>query len=634
MTPTAISKFENKVWLILLIVLAVVLISGFYVYRSLSGIVNDLTEEARPDETVILMKEVLSDLTDAENNVKSYSLTNEIPYLEDYNNNFLQVEEKVSKLRELTADDDSSKIQVDSLDNLIHQKFVILEDLLLLRGQSRVGSALDRIVNKVGTTATKDGIFNNTNDKQQSNNTSTNSNNNSTSNSNNSSTSSSSTTKQEKINEEKAEEEKFFKKLLNKRKKNEETTTSSTPVVETTQPEEQVVEEPVVTTENTQTTNPVNQKEKVTLDVINREILKIKKEEAQIDETVRVQELLLIQEDKMVMDKIRAMFLEMEANETLSMEEKLAIANANSKQTNMLIGLFCVLACALLILAGIAVNTYVKRNEAFKVALRKAKFETDAKNREITDSINYAQKIQEAILPDRKLLAAHLKESFVLYKPKDIVAGDFYWTVKTDENLYVAVADCTGHGVPGAMVSVVCSTALNRCVREFGLKKPSEILEKCRELVIETFASGDYSVNDGMDIALISMKNTKENGKDAVLIEFAGANNSLYVVNNAVLHTIPADKQPIGKYQYQEPFTNHQLTVEKGAMLYLFSDGYADQFGGQYGKKFKYKQFQELLSANSNYDTNKQLYTLENTFETWRGTLEQIDDVCVIGVRL
>src|SRR5687767_66298 len=138
------------------------------------------------------------------------------------------------------------------------------------------------------------------------------------------------------------------------------------------------------------------------------------------------------------MDKIQALFFQMEENETLSMGEKLTLAEAKSRQTNILIGLFCILACVLLIIAGFAVNTYVKRNEAFKIALRKAKFETDAKNREITDSITYAQKIQEAILPDRKLLATHLRESFVLYKPNDIVAGDFYWTVKSDETIYVA----------------------------------------------------------------------------------------------------------------------------------------------------------------------------------------------------
>ncbi|MBI3134583.1 MAG: SpoIIE family protein phosphatase [Bacteroidetes bacterium] len=586
MSQTVITKFENKVWLILLVVLAVVLLSGFFVYRSLSGIVNGLTEEARPDETVILMKEVLYDLTDAENNVKSYSLTNEIPYLEDYNLNVTEVEEKIGKLRELTADDADSKLQVDSLDVLIHQKFFILEDMLLLRGQSRVTNALDRVATHIETSAAEDdgGVF----------------------------------SQEDKVitaEQEKAEEDKFFKKLLNKRKKNEETSTQQNP--------EEITEEAVV-----------DPNEKITLDEINQEILQIKKEEARIDKSVREKELLLIQEDKKVMDRILAMFVQMEEKETLSMDEKLALADTKSRQTNILIGLFCILACVLLVIAGYAVNTYVKRNEAFKIALRKAKQETDAKNREITDSITYAQKIQEAILPDRKLFAAYLKESFVLYKPKDIVAGDFYWTVKTDDRLFVAVADCTGHGVPGAMVSVVCSTALNRCVREFELKQPAQILEKCRELVIETFASGDYSVNDGMDIALISLKYTLDDGKEVALIEYSGANNSLYIVKNTALQTVPADKQPIGKYQYQKPFTNHKLIIERGSMLYLFSDGYADQFGGQYGKKFKYKQFQELLSASSRFDTDRQLDNLENTFESWRGSLEQIDDVCVIGVRL
>ncbi len=584
-----ISKFENKVWLILLVVLAFVLISGFFVYRSLTGIVNEITEEARPDETVMLMKEILYDLTDAENSVKSYSLTKEAPYLEAYNANFIQVEEKLDQLVKLTDTDTTLKRQVDSLDYLIAEKFIILEDLLLLSGQSRVSSALDKVSEKIENSSVE--------------------------------------TKPEKVNDKQPEtavepevvsEDKFFKKLRNKRK-NEET-------------------EKVAGTEKTETpkenTEVFNSPDKLSIDKINQEILQVKNEEEAIDRSVREKELFLIQEDKKITDRIIGIFILMEAEETMNMDEKLEMADASSTKTKVMIGVFCLLACGLLIFAGYAVNTYVKRNDAFKIALRKAKQESDAKNKEITDSITYAQKIQEAILPDHKVLAENLNESFILYKPKDIVAGDFYWTVKKSGVIYCAVADCTGHGVPGAMVSVVCSTALNRCVQEFGLTQPAAILDKCRELVIETFASGTNNINDGMDIALITLEYKNDAGKKSAIIEYAGANNSLYIVKNGVIQDVPADKQPIGKYDFQKSFTNHKLILEGGDMIYLFSDGYADQFGGPYGKKFKYKPFQEMLIKNATVDVKYQKQNLDSTFENWRGSLEQIDDVCIIGVRV
>jgi serine phosphatase RsbU (regulator of sigma subunit)/CHASE3 domain sensor protein len=600
-----ISKFENKVWLILLVVLAFVLISGFFVYRSLTGIVNEITEEARPDETVLLMKEILYDLTDAENSVKSYSLTKEAPYLEAYNTNFVHVEEKLAKLIKLTDADTSLKTQVDSLDYLISEKFVILEDLLLLSGQSRVSSALDKVSEKIESSAVNTKSDKKTNDVSET-----------------------PVVNETSVAESKVEEivteEKFFKKLRNKRKNEESEKVVEPEKVESTTEKIDVSENPEKTEKS----------EKLSMDKIHQEILLVKSEEEKIDRSVREKELFLIQEDKKITDRILGIFISMEAQETLSMEEKLAMADESSTKTKVMIGVFCLLACGLLIFAGYAVNTYVKRNDAFKIALRKAKHETDQKNKEITDSITYAQKIQEAILPDHKILAENLNESFILYKPKDIVAGDFYWTVKKSGVIYCAVADCTGHGVPGAMVSVVCSTALNRCVQEFGLTQPAAILDKCRELVIETFASGTNNINDGMDIALITLEYKNEGGKKSAMVEYAGANNSLYIVKNGLIQDVPADKQPIGKYDFQKSFTNHKLILEKGDMLYLFSDGYADQFGGPYGKKFKYKPFQEMLIKNATVDVKYQKQNLDTTFENWRGSLEQIDDVCIIGVRV
>lgn len=260
--------------------------------------------------------------------------------------------------------------------------------------------------------------------------------------------------------------------------------------------------------------------------------------------------------------------------------------------------------------------------------IRQQKMIVESKNKEITDSITYARRIQQAILPSSDFLNLHLKDGFVLYKPKDVVSGDFYWMEPVDEFVIFAVADCTGHGVPGAMVSVVCHNALNRSVLEYGLRKPSEILDKTRELVIRTFEKNNEEVKDGMDIAICTMK------KDRSVIEFAGANNSLYTVKDHVVNEIKGDKQPIGIHMNQKPFTNHQLELEKGTMIYLSSDGLPDQFGGSQGKKFKYKQLKELFASSFMKQPSEQKELIEQSFISWKGNLEQVDDVCILGIRL
>jgi serine phosphatase RsbU (regulator of sigma subunit) len=269
----------------------------------------------------------------------------------------------------------------------------------------------------------------------------------------------------------------------------------------------------------------------------------------------------------------------------------------------------------------------------------------EEKNKEITDSIQYAKRIQSAILPPDKVVKEYLKESFILYKPKDIVAGDFYWMenikseesrVMSDENpifntqhsqlVLFAAADCTGHGVPGAMVSVVCNNALNRSVREYGLTDPGEILDKTRELVIEEFEKSDEEVKDGMDIALCSLENNK--------LKYAGANNPLWIIRNGEIIETKANKQPIGKFDNPLTFTSHSFDLQKGDSIYIFSDGFVDQFGGEKGKKFKAKALRKLLLSIQDKEMEEQRTIIDNTFESWKGNLEQIDDVCVIGVRI
>lgn len=275
--------------------------------------------------------------------------------------------------------------------------------------------------------------------------------------------------------------------------------------------------------------------------------------------------------------------------------------------------------------------------------LEKSHKEITRKNEEILASINYAKRIQEAILPSDVEVTKYLPDHFIMYEPKDIVAGDFYWFETAGDDIYIASADCTGHGVPGAMVSVVCSNAMNRTVNELGISEPAKILDSVRELVILTFEKSHHDVKDGMDICFckIDRKNRK--------ITFSGAQNSLYVVKKVkgkiedpkcvhddehMLLELKADKQPIGKFTAAKPFTQHEVYCEKGDCIYLFTDGFADQFGGQNEKKFMYKPFKQLLVKLHKASMEDQRAELERTFENWRGPLDQVDDVCVIGIRM
>lgn len=252
----------------------------------------------------------------------------------------------------------------------------------------------------------------------------------------------------------------------------------------------------------------------------------------------------------------------------------------------------------------------------------------EEKQHEIIESITYAKRIQEAILPPGQFINKFIPNNFIFYKPKDIVAGDFYWAEKVGDLFFIAAADSTGHGVPGAMVSVVCSNALNRAVKEFNLKETGKILDKTRELVLETFEKSSNEVKDGMDISLLCIEEKNNN------IFWSGANNPLWFIQDNELKEIKADKQSIGKTDNPKAFTTHQINYKENTTFYLFTDGFADQFGGERGKKFKYKQFAELLVTNNHFPLKHQLESINKTFEDWKGDLEQVDDVCVIGIKL
>ena len=282
-----------------------------------------------------------------------------------------------------------------------------------------------------------------------------------------------------------------------------------------------------------------------------------------------------------------------------------------------------------LLLLAVVVLIIMKRNKERKndnAILTTKNHEIETKNRDIMDSIKYAKRIQNAILPPNKIVKEFLHESFIYYKPKDIVAGDFYWLEHKEGKVLFAAADCTGHGVPGAMVSVVCSNGLNRSVREHGITDPGEILDKTRDIIIQEFQKSEEDVNDGMDIALCSLEGNT--------LLYAGAHNPLWIIRNGKLLETKANKQPIGKFDKLLPYTTHTFELEPNDTFYIFSDGYVDQFGGEKGKKFKAKAFKELLLSIQDKSMEKQKEKLDQVFESWKGDLEQIDDVCVIGIRV
>jgi tetratricopeptide (TPR) repeat protein len=253
------------------------------------------------------------------------------------------------------------------------------------------------------------------------------------------------------------------------------------------------------------------------------------------------------------------------------------------------------------------------------------------KNQEILDSIRYAERIQRAILPSAEKWQRLLPQSFLLYKPRDIVAGDFYWLEETERYIFLGVADATGHGVPGAFVSIVCANALHKAVLEEGLESPAEILWRVREVVVSQLTQAGEKVKDGMDIALIRF--AKGDRSQAV---FAGANRPLWIVNAEGLLEVAGTRQPIGYVEEPKPFEEVELMLgsRAPAMVYAFTDGIVDQMGGPKGRKLLPKGLREWLLSLWSQPVTEQAESLTALFETWRGERPQIDDVTVVGVRV
>lgn len=351
-----------------------------------------------------------------------------------------------------------------------------------------------------------------------------------------------------------------------------------------------------------------------------------------------IQDSLVNNDTRLLLAKNQVEYDFSKKEEALTLESEKKAIQFKEEQKRSSIIIFSVIAILLVSLFfGYMILKSLKKEKLAKKTVLEQKEIIEEKQKEIIDSITYAKRIQEAILPPENYWNKNLPHSFVFYKPKDIVAGDFYWMEKIDNLLFFAAADCTGHGVPGALVSVVCSNALNRSLLEFNITKPGELLDKTRDLVISTFKKSDEDVKDGMDISLCCLNTTNNE------LQWAGANNPLWVLEKTENETgepsakmihIKPDKQPIGKYAEQTPFTTHTIQLKNNSCVYIFTDGFPDQFGGVKGKKYKYKQLEEFLISISHLPMSSQKELLKSEFNEWKGTLEQIDDVCIIGVKI
>jgi serine phosphatase RsbU (regulator of sigma subunit) len=324
-------------------------------------------------------------------------------------------------------------------------------------------------------------------------------------------------------------------------------------------------------------------------------------------------------------------------------EKKELIAKEEKKQQQLIIYSISAGLAMVLIFALFAYRAYRQKQksnvelERKNILIERQKKEVehqkeivDEKQKEILDSIHYAKRIQRAVITSDTYISQYVKDYFVYYQPKDIVSGDFYWALHANNKFYLATADCTGHGVPGAFMSLLNISILNEVMIEKKIARADLILNEARKDIIKSLnPTGSEESKDGMDciLACFDFENLK--------LEYAAANNSFYIVRDNQLITCAADKMPVGKSPRDtEPFTLHTVDLHKGDTVYMLTDGLPDQFGGPKGKKYKYKQLEDLLIANNEKPLAKQREILSTSFSSWKGNLEQVDDVLLIGIKI
>ncbi|MGZ5191582.1 MAG: tetratricopeptide repeat protein, partial [Flavisolibacter sp.] len=310
---------------------------------------------------------------------------------------------------------------------------------------------------------------------------------------------------------------------------------------------------------------------------------------------------------------------------TKAHQEKMALEfSAKTKQQSIII-YFGISGLVLLAVFGVFMYNRYKLTQKQNKIIQQQKSIVEESRKEIVDSINYAKKIQYALLAHDDLLKQNLPEHFVFFKPKDIVSGDFYWATEYDNKFYLAVCDSTGHGVPGAFMSLLNIGFLSEAIKEKNIVLPNEVLNYVRTRLVQSI--GGDGQQDGMDAILLCI-DKKHN-----TITYSAANNGPVLIRDNDVVILPKDKMPVGKGEKNESFKLQTIALSGGDTLFLYTDGYADQFGGPKGKKFKYKQLNEFLLEISANPSVKQAQLLNETMENWKGNMDQVDDICVIGIK-
>lgn len=311
-------------------------------------------------------------------------------------------------------------------------------------------------------------------------------------------------------------------------------------------------------------------------------------------------------------------------------KQKDIIQHAQTRQQQTYIVAGSVLLITVIFIAIVLFRFYQKERYS-KQIIKQQHLLVKTKNKEILDSINYAQKIQQTIIPSIAEVKNIFPISFALLLPKAIVSGDFYWLTEKENCIFIAVADCTGHGVPGGFMSMLGIALLNEVINEKKEYNPSDILDLLKAKIILALRQTENvnEAKDGMDIALCKINKT------SLELTFAGANNSLHIIRSNKIIELKGDKQPIGIYHNNKnQFTQQRIELYKNDTIYMFTDGYPDQFGGPFGKKYKYKQLEGLLLSIHNKEMDEQQKILHSTYERWKGALEQVDDICILGIKI
>jgi serine phosphatase RsbU (regulator of sigma subunit) len=318
--------------------------------------------------------------------------------------------------------------------------------------------------------------------------------------------------------------------------------------------------------------------------------------------------------------------------ETDKKEKEISLLNERDKKREIVIYSIIGLSLLLGLLSFVLFNRFrLKKRAANELEIRNNEISNqkhiiEEKQKEITDSIHYAKRIQNTLLAHKDFIDKFIPQNFILFKPKDIVSGDFYWATEHNNKFYLAVCDSTGHGVPGAFMSLLNIGFLSEAIKEKNISRPNEIFNYVRKRLTESIGSDGQK--DGMDAILVCIDtNTKS-------INYAAANNEPVLLKNGNYIKLAKDKMPVGQGELIADFTLHTIDYETGDTLYLYTDGYADQFGGPKGKKFKYKALNDLLESIHHLPMQEQHHQLNQTIANWMGDLEQVDDICIVGIRL